>query len=179
MRIILMTACLLSSFPLYSQSSFPYTPPAGFSILDKAAGDFNADGHTDYIVVLRNELDSLNPDTTRPLLILMGADNGKLVLFKRNDHVVFCKNCGGIWGDPYEGITVKGRYFSIDHYGGSAWRWTRNITFRYDPARKDFILHRDGGESFHATDPEKAEKFLKRKNLYGKQRFEEYDNSQE
>jgi hypothetical protein len=42
----------------------------------------------------------------------------------------------------------------VEHYGGSAQRWTRFITFRYDAATRTWLLHRDGSERFHALDPE-------------------------
>ena len=39
--------------------------------------------------------------------------------------------CGGIFGDPYVGISFKENVITINHYGGSAWRWTSNFTFRF------------------------------------------------
>jgi hypothetical protein len=126
--------------------------PAGYSILDRASGDLNRDSLPDIVLILKNDSESLDYDTTRPLLLLAGDGQGKYRLLARNDHVVLCFGCGGVWGDPYEGITIKKGYFSIEHMGGSNWRWTRIITFRYDPASGRFILHRDGGVSWYTGD---------------------------
>jgi len=45
--------------------------PADYSILDSASGDINKDGKKDLIVILKNNLEEINGETTRPLLILV------------------------------------------------------------------------------------------------------------
>ncbi|MFI5131761.1 MAG: hypothetical protein ACHQFX_17285 [Chitinophagales bacterium] len=54
--------------------------PADFSILDTASGDLNKDGNKDLLVILKNNLEETNGDTTRPLLILLGNEK---------DHIPF------------------------------------------------------------------------------------------
>ena len=44
-------------------------------------------------------------------------------------------------------------YFTVEHYGGSAQRWTRCVTFRHDPAGRTWLLYRGGHEYFYALDP--------------------------
>ena len=56
-------------------------------------------------------------------------------------------------GDPFMGLAIKKGYFTVEHYGGSAQRWTRFVTFKYDPAARTWLLHRDGRERFQALDP--------------------------
>lgn len=148
--------------------------PAGYSILDSAAGDFNKDRLKDYILILKVNEEENDADTTRPLLLLMGMADNQYQLAARNDSVVLCKGCGGVFGDPYAGITIKNNFFSIEHYGGSNWRWTRIITFRYDANTKQFILHRDAGESFHTSDPDKKKLDIHNKEDFGKLFFTEY-----
>ena len=145
-----------------------------FSILDSASGDINKDGKKDLLVILKNNLEETSGDTTRPLLILMGNGTGLYDLSDRNDSVVLCKACGGVFGDPYAGMTVKNNFFSIEHYGGSNWRWTRIITFRYDQKSKQVLLHRDAGDSFHTSDPDKTTLNLYNKEDFGKLSFSEY-----
>lgn len=58
----------------------------------------------------------------RPLYILTGQSDQSYKLAAKNDNVVYCVNCGGIMGDPFSGIAIKNGYFSVEHYGGSAWR---------------------------------------------------------
>jgi hypothetical protein len=180
MKIIvsLLIACVLFSFTAMAQNNkkinFSYEAPAGYALLDSASGDLNQDGFRDYIVVLKNLGEDSLEETARPLIILLGNKQNGLDLYARNDSVVYCKNCGGIFGDPYQGITIKKQYFSIDHYGGSSWRWTRNTTFRYDKVKRKFLLHRDGGESYHTSDPDKTTLSLEHKSYYGKLPFEDY-----
>jgi hypothetical protein len=148
--------------------------PDGFSILDSASGDINKDGRKDLLVILKNNVEETNGDTTRPLLILTGSGTGLYDLSGRNDSVVLCKACGGIFGDPYAGMTVKNSFFSIEHYGGSNWRWTRIITFRYDVKLKQVLLHRDAGDSFHTSDPTKTTTNIYNKEDFGKLLFSNY-----
>jgi hypothetical protein len=126
--------------------------PVGYSVLDRASGDLNRDSFPDLVLILKNDSESMNYDTTRPLLLLAGDGKGKYRLLARNDHVVLCLGCGGAMGDPYDGITIKRGYFSIEHMGGGNWRWTRIITFRYDAVSGHFILHRDAGSSWYTGD---------------------------
>jgi hypothetical protein len=155
-------------------SKFNYDLPPGYALLDSASGDLNQDGYRDYIMVLKNVGEDSLVEAARPLVILLGNKQQGLDFYARNDSVVYCKNCGGVFGDPYQGITIKKQYFSIDHYGGSSWRWTRNITFRYDKVKRKFLLHRDGGESYHTSDPDKSTLTLEHKSYYGKLLFEDY-----
>lgn len=151
--------------------------PAGFSILDSASGDINKDGRKDLLVILKNNVEETNGDTTRPLIILTGSGTGLFDLSGRNDSVVLCKACGGVFGDPYAGMTVKNNFFSIEHYGGSNWRWTRIITFRYDVKLKQVLLHRDAGDSFHTSDPNKTTTNIYNKEDFGKLLFSRYSYS--
>ncbi len=180
MKNVLFCFCLiLTGFAAQSQTkAVPYTSfiPKGYTLLDSATGNLNKDAHKDMVLILRNNAEKINSDTTRPLLLLAGKGNGLFTLMERNDHVVLCAGCGGVFGDPYRGITVKNGYFSIEHYGGSGWRWTRIITFKWDTATERFKLHRDAGVSFHTSDPNKQEEMTYRKQDFGKIFFNEFNN---
>jgi len=171
---------LITGFLLFSfSSSGQYQPlpsfiPGGFSLLDSASGDINKDGKKDFLLILKNNGEEIVVDTTRPLLLLAGDGKGLYQLMERNDSVVLCKGCGGVFGDPYAGITIKSGFFSIEHYGGSSWRWTRIITFKYDVKLKQFVLHRDAGESFHTSDPNKITTNVYHKEDFGKLLFAKY-----
>lgn len=151
--------------------------PTDFTILDSASGDLNKDGIKDLVLILRNNYEKFNYDTTRPLLLLEGNKFGQYRLIARNDNIVLCLNCGGVHGDPYQGITIKNGYFSIEHFGGSGWRWTRIITFKFDTKRKGFYLHRDAGQSWHTSDPNKTTENLFNKNDFDKLSFKRYSYS--
>ena len=148
--------------------------PADYSILDSASGDMNKDGRRDLLVILKNNHEENNGDIVRPLLVLMGGEKKLYELAARNDSVVLCKGCGGVFGDPYAGMTVKNNFFSIEHYGGSNWRWTRIITFRYDVKTGKIYLHKDAGDSFHVDDPGKTKPYSYTKEDYEKLLFSNY-----
>jgi hypothetical protein len=154
--------------------------PKDYAVLDTASGDLNLDNIKDLILVLkRNGEDTLsdvvdNPEK-RPLLILLGDINHKLTLAKKNDNTVYCIDCGGMMGDPYMGITIKNGYFSVEHYGGSGWRWSRIITYKYSKQENEWFLHKDGSESFNVCEPEKVESTIRTAKDFGKVRFEEFD----
>ena len=170
---IIFTLLLSTSFFAQKKSIDDFVLK-GYSILDKSSGDLNQDGYTDYIVILRNNLDTISADTARPLLIIHGQQNGTYKLAGRNDSIVLCKACGGVFGDPYSAITIKDNYFSVEFYGGSNWRWSRVITFKYNTITKSYILHKDAGESFNAFEPDKIEYESYHKELWNKIPFKTY-----
>lgn len=149
--------------------------PNGYTILDSISGDLNKDGFKDLIVILKNDLETINPDTTRPLLILHGTKTRGYNLVTQNEHIVLCANCGGIFGDPYDTLVLKNNYFSVEHYGGSNWRWSRIITFKFDLKTKQYVLHKDAGVSFHTSDPDKITNIVTRKKDFGKLPFVKYN----
>lgn len=133
--------------------------PAGYAVLDAAQGDLNRDALPDWLVVLNKPDEAKTSDvvdhpTKRPLLLFVGGAGGTYTLAARSDNAVYCVDCGGMMGDPFTGLAIKKGYFTVEHYGGSAQRWTRYVTFRYDAASRAWLLHRDGHERFHALDPE-------------------------
>ena len=154
--------------------------PKNYAILDTASGDLNLDAVEDKIVVLNKKgedtLSNYGIHTEkRPLLILIRDKNNKLHLSKRNDNTVYCVDCGGVMGDPFTGITIKNGYFSIEHYGGSGWRWTRIITYKFEKDKNDWFLHKDGGVSFHASNPEDTKEIVKTKKEFGEIRFQDFN----
>ncbi len=63
--------------------------------------DLNRDGQDDYLLVLEKP----NVDEQqRSLLILTRQADGSLKLVKQNNKAVYCSNCGGMMGDPFQGI---------------------------------------------------------------------------
>lgn len=159
--------------------SFKRFIPKGFVLLDSASGDLNKDGHKDLIMILKSSLEETKPESLRPLLILHGTKDKTYTLAAKNEHVVYCSSCGGVFGDPYDDMVVKNNYFSVQHYGGSNWRWTRIITFKYDLKTKTYVLHKDGGESFHTNEPEKTTITFYNKKEYDKLLFINYSNESE
>lgn len=124
------------------------------TLLAVERGDLNRDGREDAVLVLEPE----DPEQPRPLLILVRDANGALKLAKRSAKSVLCRTCGGVMGDPFQGVVVgKGR-FTIEHYGGSSWRWTASYTFAWSKRDRSWQLVRVESTSFHASDPDHEEK---------------------
>ncbi len=132
--------------------------PAGYTVLAARQGDLNRDALPDWAVVLHRPDEQRTSDvvehpTKRPLLLFVGGAGGAYTLAARTDNAVYCVDCGGMMGDPFQNVAIKNGYFTVEHYGGSAQRWTRFVTFRYDPASRTWLLHRDSHEHFHALEP--------------------------
>ncbi len=90
----------------------------------------------------------------RPLLILEAQSSGKFDIALRNDKVILCGACGGVFGDPLDMIEAADMSFTISHYGGSRYRWTRHISFEYDEEKNAWLLASDKGVSYDNLNPE-------------------------
>ena len=139
----------------------PFIMP-GYEVLDVVKGDLNNDKKQDYLLVLKTagedtfSFDNTDWDAHRPLLLITRQANGTLKTVAVNNELIFCKNCGGVMGDPYQGLVIKPGEFTADHYGGSSWRWAETFTFRYDAVKKNWFLQTHKSTSFQSGDPEKT-----------------------
>ena len=71
-------------------------------------------------------------------MILQKTATGYIIAAKCSN-AVLCAECGGIFGDPYAGISFTRNVLNITHYGGSAWRWSSNFTFRFQHKQWELI----------------------------------------
>jgi hypothetical protein len=121
--------------------------------------DLKGDGQEDFILVLEKEKPARDADDfpvgQRPLLILLRGSDGKLTLAKRNERVVMCSQCGGVFGDPFEGVIAGRSTFSVEHYGGSSWRWKYSYKFNYSRIDKTWQLVKVEEINYHTSNPEK------------------------
>lgn len=115
--------------------------PKGYDTLATASGDLNKDKLADLVLVLRPDAeDATDGDAEAPdrILLILFRDADGYRLTGRSDKVIMCKECGGIFGDPFAGIVIAKGVLVIDHYGGSNWRWSYTHRFRYQQG--DFYL---------------------------------------
>ncbi len=134
--------------------------PKGYEMMDYVTGDLNGDKKADAILILKivGEENSTADESTRPLIILTRQANGKLKQEKRNDDLVLCRQCGGVFGDPYDNTTIANNGFTIDFYGGSSWRWGYTYSFAWKPAKSNWYLVKEKQISFQSGDPETTTK---------------------
>lgn len=123
--------------------------PTGYSVINVSSGDANLDGLIDNILVLRKITEEATsnyadgkPDR-RPLLLLLGQSDHSFKLAFRNDNAVYCIDCGGVFGDPFTGTTIKNGYFSIEHGIAGGQHWEQVITFKYDKLKNNWFLYKD------------------------------------
>ena len=128
--------------------------PSGTEYLAHAVGDLDGDSRQDYVLVVEKQ----TPDERqRLLLVIIRQPDGSLVSRKNNERIVLCSECGGVFGDPFAGITAGKKTFTVQHYGGSAWRWGSEYQFNYSNRDDTWQLVRVKTFSFHTSDPEKQE----------------------
>ncbi|RFS15129.1 hypothetical protein D0T08_18815 [Emticicia sp. C21] len=154
--------------------------PKGYILLDSASGDLNRDEYNGLILVLNKPDEKETSDvsehpTLRPLLLLIGQPSHTYKVVARNDKAVYCVDCGGMMGDPFTQIVIKNGYFSIEHYGGSSWRWGLITTFKYSATDKIWYLYKQGSTSMHTSDPDKVKTKITTTKNFGKIPFSKYD----
>lgn len=152
----------------------------GYDVLNITSGDLNRDNFTDAVMVLYKKGEEKTSDVIdhpekRPLLILLGQADKTYKLANRNDNAVYCVDCGGQMGDPFTGVVIKNGYFSVEHYGGSAQRWARIVTFKYNIVGRKWLLHKDGHEYFDATEPDKSVSKVRTVKNFGNLPFEKFN----
>jgi len=159
----IVTCCIIlanAAFQGFSQSK---TLPAeakpfvvkGYEMMDYITGDLNGDKRADAILILKIKgEDTTIDETNRPFIILIRQPNGKLMFEKRNDSMIMCYHCGGVFGDPYESTTIAQNGFILSFYGGSNDRWEYEYSFSYDPLKKNWRLIKERDVNYRSTDPE-------------------------
>ena len=127
--------------------------PSGCDTLAAMSGDLNRDGKSDMVLALITKGETDTGEADRLLLILFKTARGYSVAAKTTD-VLMCKGCGGVFGDPFAGIDIDKNVLTVHHYGGSAWRWSEDLKFRYQ--HNDFYLI--GKENYSYWDVKMCEK---------------------
>lgn len=111
--------------------------PKGYDTILTTKGDLNKDSVDDLVLVLKSRMEpetgvESDPDSIPPrLLIVLLKTNSGFQLAGKSDQAILCKACGGVFGDPLDGVSVEKGLLIIYHYGGSAWRWSDTRKFRY------------------------------------------------
>lgn len=156
--LVLLSATLYAQEYAKNAELAPFVPKS-MAILDAVKGDLNADGRPDAILILKNPKEAESGDVEnqvkRPLLVLVRSTQGKLQLAKRNDDLIMCYHCGGVFGDPYAETTLQNNAFTVSFYGGSRNRWGYDYTFQYQPATQNWVLVKEVMLSHDTLEPDK------------------------
>ena len=120
--------------------------PRGYRQLPegRVTGDLNGDGRPDVVLALAPVAEvsqALATDENeahlppRLLLVLVRTATGYQLAADARRAILY-RGCGGMYGDPFAGLSIAKGVLSIHHYGGSSWRWAVTGKFRYQ--RGDF-----------------------------------------
>src|SRR5229473_2305571 len=102
--------------------------------------DLNGDGRPDAAFVLSNGGDANDPNVVKHVLVLaLRGGDGKLHVSVVNDAAVLDGDEGGVFGDPFQGLTVGRGVVAIQHYGGSRDRWSFTHKYRYQNGQWELI----------------------------------------
>lgn len=133
---ISLSQTVFSTIPKQARSYQEFIPKS-YDTLMIAKGDLNKDGKADIAMVLADTLerpenyDMFNVDSTNRLLVILFASSNGYTLAGTSDKAILCKSCGGTFGDPLMEISIEKAVLTIQHYGGSSWRWGYTHKFRY------------------------------------------------
>jgi hypothetical protein len=159
-----LTHFLFAWFAFAPQDSIPASVRPfvldGTHVIALDSVDLNGDGLRDYVLILEKEkaspTDKEIDEAQRPLLVLVQQKSGVLAVAARNDRLVYCASCGGVFGDPFASLEVKKNRFVVRHYGGSNWRWTADYSFAWSRLHRSWELVRVEETSFHTSSPDKV-----------------------
>jgi hypothetical protein len=158
LRQLVATLMLLPALASHAASAPPAdvqaSLPAGQTLLTWEAADLNRDGRVDLVTVSEASAQQ-DDDGPRLLQVWLRQPDGKLKLAIRSERAVMCRQCGGVFGDPFEGIQTQAGGFTLLHYGGSNWRWREDFRFAWSRRDQTWQLVAVDSLSFHTSAPDK------------------------
>jgi len=104
--------------------------PQGWNVLNAVEGDLSKDSRKDVAAVLEGPA-SAEASAPRKLIILFKKTDGSYVLSAETQKAILKSDEGGVWGDPFSGISINRGSVLVNHYGGSNWRWSNCYRFRF------------------------------------------------
>ncbi len=107
--------------------------PDSGDVIASVKADLNGDGKDDYLVAF----EYLNAE--RELLVVINQGK-KYSIAARSKRAILCKECGGVYGDPFVRIWAEKKKFGVDHFGGSNFKWSNNSEFGYSRRDKNWQL---------------------------------------
>lgn len=138
----------LLSFAFFFQSyKYPILPtsgtkiesfvPKGWHVHEKAEGDLNKDNLPDLAAVIEADkpVKSLketdNNQQPRILLVAFKQADGSYKLSIQSNESTMLSNEGGVFGDPWAGLSIERGTLLVQFYGGSSDRWGYDYRWRF------------------------------------------------
>jgi hypothetical protein len=131
LALALLSAC--TSPPGRSQPPSPDAELSAFlspgnSLRLAARGDIDGDGDHDVVIVLETG-DGDAVRQPRPLLLLRRDADGRLQRAIESPRAISCRRCGGMVGDPLQGIRIAPGTLTLRFEGGSRELWSKEFRF--------------------------------------------------
>lgn len=121
-----------------------------YTVVFSASGDADLDGFSDRMVVLKKKAnDTTVTNEQRPLLLLLGQEDGSFKEVVRNDEII---DSEGAFGDPLEELSIEEGTLFIKHGIAGGQHWNRITTFRYDKEKEDWFLMKEHFVSYSFND---------------------------
>lgn len=111
--------------------------PKDWKVEKVVQGDLNGDGKADVALTLTNGENGYDDKTqkstflTRVLVLAFRGADGKLTRSAVSADAVYDGDEGGVMGDPFQELEIKGGTVVINHYGGSRNRWGYTHVYRW------------------------------------------------
>jgi len=115
--------------------------PRGWRLEDETLKevDLNGDGKLDAAFVISNG-GATDPNVVKHVLVLaLRVSDSKLHVSVVNDAAVLDGDEGGVFGDPFQGLSVERGVVAIQHYGGSRDRWSFTHKYRFQNGQWELI----------------------------------------
>jgi len=116
--------------------------PRGWRLDDETLkeADLNGDGRPDAAFVISNGGGANDSIVVKHVLVLaLRGSDGKLHRSIVNDAAVLDGDEGGVFGDPFQGLSVARGVVAIQHYGGSRDRWSFTHKYRFQNGQWELI----------------------------------------
>lgn len=94
-----------------------------YKMLFQTESEFVNDDYRYRCVIFENE-------DERILYVIKEYKNGTYNLLVRNNNAILKNEEGGIWGDPFDIVSISKTEMKIVFYGGSSWRWQYSFLFK-------------------------------------------------
>jgi len=144
--------------------------PNNWMAIDTIYGDLNNDRLEDLVLVLEfkdaiHEVRAYGDSDTeiikefqKPRILAIYFKNAQhqYVFALQNNNFILRAKEGGVYGDPYQGISIANNTLNLNFVGGSNWRWKLDYHFKYQ--RHDWILVAAKNRYYHNTSGELDEK---------------------